>query len=415
MPGEAHIEKVAVIGGSLAGLGAALDLARAGVAVSVYERDAEVLPDFEPPTLGSSAALLGLARRLGVDTQPRPDDSCVIDVHREPVLFQGDGGEITRFRRGLAEVTSDLSWMGSTVGEFLRQQGHTTDFVRTWFLPRALAWAGGELGAAGEAPLEALARAWHAHGLVGEGRSPMVIAGGAAALRGPLVATIEAAGGQVRTRSSVRLVRRTPSGVRIHCVQWGQGTGPEDADAVLVALNPDPARRIFADPTREEAELLRAIPTRICRVVRHTDHRLMPRHRAAWRATQYLLPPADGDAVAPSRTRWLNRTGEIPSHATYTFESWDPFLEPAEDRVDSDDLRTVSLPSAEGDSARRALTTRQGSRRTWFAGSWMRCPFTAEDGLRTGLNAAGEILEQRFVGPERTSAPAQTASRAAKS
>ena len=68
-----------------AGLGAALDLALAGVEVTVYERESRVLPDFEPPTLGASAALLGLARRLGLKSVGRADDSGVIDSRRASV------------------------------------------------------------------------------------------------------------------------------------------------------------------------------------------------------------------------------------------------------------------------------------------------------------------------------------------
>ena len=403
MRDQAHVDKVAIIGGSLAGLGAALDLALAGVEVTVYERESRVLPDFEPPTLGASAALLGLARRLGLKSVGRADDSGVIDSRRASVKVGGDRGELVRFRNETGSLASDFSWVGATVGSYLRQQQHSEEFVRTWFLPRALAWAGGELGAVEDASLESLSRAWLASGIVGHGREPTRIDGGVDALRPRLVEAIEAAGGVIRPRTHVRMVRRTPTGVRVHAVQWGAGPGAavrvESADAVIIALNPDPAGRLLADADREEASLLGDIPTRICRVVRHTDHRLMPKDRADWRAIQYLMTDADEDSAPPSRTRWLNRTGERPLSAKYTFESWDPFLEPAADRIESDELRTVPRPSAAGDSARRALIARQGRRRTWYVGAWLRCPFTAEDALRTGMNAAGQILEQRYIAP----------------
>ncbi len=292
-------ERVAVIGGSLGGLAAALDMSRRGLQVTVYERDDEVLPDFEPLLAGACPAW----RRLLDDVGLTPTSSHAPDV-------------------------------------------------------------------------------------------PPQVEGGTPALRMFLVEAIERAGGEVRTRATVSRLRRDGVGVRFHVVEWGLGAGVREADAVLVALNPIPAMQLLADPDGEEAELLFSVPTRVARVVRHMDHRLMPWDRSAWRADQLVAPRGRADGPLRSRTRWLNRTGEISPTAAYTFETWDPAIEPAADRILEDGPRTVPSPGAAGDAARATLTARQGTRGTWYVGGWMMSPLGPEEALSTGFAAAAQVAQR---------------------
>jgi uncharacterized protein len=90
----------------------------------------------------------------------------------------------------------------------------------------------------------------------------------------------------------VHSLRRLPNGV---LVQAG-AAAPQLFDAAVVAVHPDQALLLLADPSPAERAVLGAIPYSTNRAQLHTDESVLPRHRRARASWNYLITP-DNDHV----------------------------------------------------------------------------------------------------------------------
>lgn len=116
------------------------------------------------------------------------------------------------------------------------------------------------------------------------------VAGGTRACVRAMVAAIEERGGQVRTRSEVRWVRRSPGSHRYQANFASEGgvevvskAGVERFDAVVLATAGDEAMSLLADPSVREREVLGGFAYREGQAVVHTDARIVPgENPAAW-------------------------------------------------------------------------------------------------------------------------------------
>lgn len=100
----------------------------------------------------------------------------------------------------------------------------------------------------------------------------------------------------VHTATPVRGLRRHADGVEI-TAEDGTVLG---ADAVVLAVHPDQALRMLADPTPEEQRVLGAFRYSRNEAVLHTDASLLPSARRARASWNYLLPSC---AAAADRVR----------------------------------------------------------------------------------------------------------------
>ena len=64
----------------------------------------------------------------------------------------------------------------------------------------------------------------------------------------------------------------------------------ESFDRLFLACHSDQALHMLSDPSRQECEILGAIPYQENEALLHTDARLMPRRPLAWAAWNYHLP-----------------------------------------------------------------------------------------------------------------------------
>lgn len=99
---------------------------------------------------------------------------------------------------------------------------------------------------------------------------------------------------RIRLSCPVHWIRRIPTHVQIKF-------GDDEVrcfDEVVVAVHSDQALRMLADPSRQEREILGAIPYQKNDVLLHTDTRVLPRRRLARAAWNYRVPAAPQQRVA---------------------------------------------------------------------------------------------------------------------
>ncbi|MDQ3476804.1 MAG: protoporphyrinogen oxidase [Actinomycetota bacterium] len=128
-----------------------------------------------------------------------------------------------------------------------------------------------------------------------------------ATLRGSLAAFAEAlvdrCGAQVRLRTTVRAVRRTPAGYLIECGPASAARSIE-ADAVLIAVPPRNAARLLGPLAPDAADALAEIPQASMAIL-----------ALGWASPQPSLPPGSGLLVPPS-------TGGLVKAVTISSNKW---------------------------------------------------------------------------------------------
>ena len=203
------------------------------------------------------------------------------------------------------------------------------------------------------------------------------------------------------TASGVTRVTRLPGG-GVEVAAGGAAPATARFDDVGLARHPDVALRLLgAGATPTEAALLARLPYADSLSILHSDPSLMPVHKGAWAAWNYIGTGGglkEGGGAPPSEhepccvTYWLNALQNLPPSAPPLFVT----LNPPPHRSPSPSLIHAKFPVShpqycpDGVLAQAALDKAQGEGGVWFGGAWAGYGFH-EDGLTSGLRLASRI------------------------
>ena len=180
-----------------------------------------------------------------------------------------------------------------TLGEFTRRHGFPAELEIYYVRPMVGAvWSAGT-GRVGEMPIHFLARFFDNHGFLNINDRPQwyTVRGGSRAyvdkIRGDL-------GERSRLNSAVCGVWRENDRFVIKLAD-----GPSAAfDRVIFACHSDVALSLLHDPSREERDILGAMPFVSNDVCLHTDVSVMPKRKLAWAAWNYNLFDRNAESVS---------------------------------------------------------------------------------------------------------------------
>ena len=413
--------KIAVVGGGMAGLGAAWSLARRH-AVTLFEaesrlgghantvdvriggRDVAVDTGFIVYNEANYPLLTRLFAELGVATEASVMSFSVsIDAGRFEYAGNAAGllaqpgnllrrdhwrmlADILRFNREAPALLQAPAIPGEpTLGEFLRRRGYSTVFAERYLLPMAAAIWSSTLDEIANYPVRSLVQFFANHGLLRLVGRPVwrTVRGGSRAYVERLTRAIA---GEVRPGRPIVAVERGAGGVELRDAAGERAV----FDQVVFASHADQTLRLLGGGASDaERRILRAFRYQGNRAVLHSDARTMPRRRRAWASWNYM---AAGNTPATrhlSVTYWMNRLQNLDTPSPL-FVSLNPLVEPAADLT----YRSFVYDHPQYDSAalaaQRELTALQGQRGTWFCGSYCGYGFH-EDALRSGLNVAAAL------------------------
>ncbi|MBF2735537.1 MAG: FAD-dependent oxidoreductase [Betaproteobacteria bacterium AqS2] len=159
--------------------------------------------------------------------------------------------------------------------------------------------------------------------------------------------------------------------------------GRREYDAVVLACHADQALRLLEDADATERELLGAVGFERNEAILHTDASLMPKQRGCWASWVSVICAAH-DPV--SINYWMNSLQQLPVK-TPLIVSLNPPQPPAADKVL--DRHEYWHPQFDGPAlqAQQRFAEIQGRRGTWFCGAWLRNGFH-EDGLWSAVQVA---------------------------
>ncbi|MET8677392.1 FAD-dependent oxidoreductase [Streptomyces sp. NPDC004647] len=420
--------RTAVVGGGVAGLTAAHVLRRAHE-VTLYEADDRLGGHAHTHEIPSSDGrvqrvdsgfivhnertyphLLRLFNELGVTTQESEMsmsvrcEGCGLEYAgaRGPQgLFAQPGNalhgpylrmltEVTAFHRRARRLLADGPGPGAgpgagadpTLGEFLAQGRFSAYFTAHFMTPVVSAVWSCSPETALRFPARYLFRFLENHGMLGVSGSPAwrTVTGGSREYVQRIGKQLTA----VHTATPVRAVRRFPGGAE---VVTEDGTTTR-YDAVVLAVHPDQALRLLADPTDDERHVLGAFHYSRNPTLLHTDASLLPRSRGAQASWNFTMPSCRASAGAVLVSYDMNRLQRLdaPEQHIVTLNGADRV---AEDRVLARMVYEHPAYTPESVAAQLRLPALSGPI-TAYAGAYHGWGFH-EDGCRSGVEAARSL------------------------
>lgn len=420
-PEKCEGKRVAVVGSGITGVSSAWLLRRSGAKVTLFEKESafggHTLTDETSPypvdlgfqvfNLTTYPNLVGFFEHLGVDHEPS-DMSFSLSVDGGRLEWGSDGlsglfaqrrnilspsfwrmiWDVLRFGREAPEV---LSAEGAavhrdmTLGNYLSAKGYSRGFILNYVVPMCAAVWSVPNAQVLEFPVRMLVQFWVNHHLLSIFQRPVwrIVKGRSRSYVLRALEDLE----DVRRGCPVRSIRRLEGGGV--AVSWGDGGDEETFDAVVLATHSDTALSILGtEATKEEAEVLSAIPYNENDVYLHGDESLMPKARNAWASWNFLgNSSSEHDTKAVCVSYWLNRLQHLPEEAPPLFCTLNPLHPPAENKI----IRRLSLGhpvySFEAVRAQKRIGEIQGTGGVYYAGAWCGYGFH-EDGIKAGIAAA---------------------------
>ncbi|MFE0700952.1 NAD(P)/FAD-dependent oxidoreductase [Streptomyces sp. NPDC058872] len=409
---------VAVVGAGVAGLTAAHVLSRIHDVV-LYEADERLgghahtheLPTREGGTVRVDTGfivhnertyphLVGLFRELEVQTQDSEMsmsvrcDGCGLEYAgaRGARGLLGGGNllrgrhlrmlaDVPRFHRS-ARALLEAGDETMTLGDFLRERRFTPYFIAHFAIPLVSAVWSCPAETSLRYPAAYLFRFLDHHGLLSVTGSPQwkTVTGGSAVYVERVAKRLTA----VRTSTPVRSVTRGAQHARV-TTEDGEST---THSAVVLAVHPDQALRLLADPTEQERRVLGAFTYSRNPTVLHRDTSLLPRSPHARASWNYWLPSCTARPEAVQVSYDMNRLQRLGSAEPHVVT-----LNPG-DRVDESSVlaRMVyehPVYTPESVAAQRMLPE-LNTTVTAYAGAYHGWGFH-EDGCRSGVEAARSL------------------------
>ena len=416
-----HGRRTAVIGSGVAGLTAAYILGRAGH-VTLYEADDRLGGHAHTHELTSAhdgrvhrvdsgfivhnrrtyPRLLRLFDELGVPTQ-ESEMSMSVRCEGCGLEYAGARGpaglfaqprnllrprylrllaEVPVFHRAARRLLAQSGQEALTLGEFLDREGYSAYFRAHFVTPMVSAVWSCDAATAQRYPAAYLFRFLEHHGLLSVSGSPVwrTVSGGS----GTYVDRIAKHLGEIRTSTPVRSVRRHTDRADI----TAEDGSAESYDAVVIAVHPDQALRLLAEPTALERELLGAFPYSRNTTLLHTDTRLLPRAPGARASWNHLMPSCTADSGQVQVSYDMNRLQRLDATETFVVTLG------GEDRVDPGRVlaRMVyehPVYTPESVAVQQRLPELAGDVCV-FAGAYHGWGFH-EDGCRSGVEAAAAL------------------------
>jgi uncharacterized protein len=411
-------QKIAVIGGGIAGNSAAWALARTHD-VTLYEAEARFGGHSNTVIVEHAGAqipvdtgfivynernypnLIRLFDHLGVATEAS-NMSFGVSLDQGAFEYKSDRRPSALFARKRNALSPRFWRMLQDIVRFYKVGPHLADrydvvylslgdlltilqvsdgFIRDHIVPMTACIWSASFSEVLRFPAASFIRFFTNHGLFEIKDRPQwrTVSGGSQAYVEKLLADIP---GTCLTRARVRAVERQSGMLAVHA----DGQPCRTFDQVVMATHADDTLQILTTPTARERQVLSAFGYSSNQTFLHTDPRAMPRRRAVWSSWNYVAPRSlERDAQVPI-TYWMNRLQNLTPDLDI-FVSLNPTQPIAPNRVIYETNYRHPIFDAAAIAAQKHLPEIQGQDSIWFCGSYHGYGFH-EDACASGLAVA---------------------------
>lgn len=290
--------------------------------------------------------------------------------------------DIVRFYRQAPELlaSGDDNLM---LGDYLDQQGYSQIFIEDHILPMACALWSGPPNVLKTFPARYLVAFMANHQMLKIDDRPQwrTVSGGSSVY---VEAFRKQFRGELRLNCPVRAIKRDSGGVTVSTAE-----NERHFDRLVLSCHSDQALRLLQDASREESEILGAMPFQVNETVLHTDARLMPRHPKAWASWNALK--LDEEQARCTVTYYMNllQNLDAPEPLLVTLNCTDR-IDPAKILVKRNYHHPVYTPASLAAQKRRGEIN--GERHTYYVGAYWGWGFH-EDGAKSAQDVV-DLLGQ---------------------
>jgi uncharacterized protein len=304
--------------------------------------------------------------------------------------------DILRFNRVCTRIAllNEEVALQQPLREFLIGQRFSQEFRDWYFLPMVGSIWSCPTDQMLEFPVATMIRFCHNHGLLQVSDRPQwyTVSGGAKHYVQKIIDTLPDA----RISTPVKTIARDEFGVRV--VSEGKA---ERFDAVVLATHSDQALKLLQQPSPQERRLLGNVRYQNNHAVLHLDASVLPKRRSAWAAWNYERGAQTSQERAQVCLHYLlNKLQPLPFEQP-VIVSLNPQREIAAEHVLGRYDYAHPVFDRAAIEAQKQLPALQGQHHTYFCGAWTGYGFH-EDGLKSGLAVARELLKQMDEQPRAT-------------
>jgi predicted NAD/FAD-binding protein len=414
------VRKIAVIGGGIAGLGAAWSLSRRHD-VTLFESATRAGGHANTVTLQLDGAAVPVDTGFIVYNAPNYPNLVALfkatgvasDATDMSFGVSLDGGQLeyagSNLRGLFAQPTNVLRprfwWMlrdirrfydsaaayladgvdGLSIADLLKREAYSEAFTDDHLIPMAAAIWSASRRDIERYPADAFIRFFDNHGLLNLRDRPQwrTVSHGS---ENYVARVLRNAKLNVQTDARVTGIRREAGGVN---VRDSRGH-PARFDEVVIATHADEALSLLEDPSHHERDVLQEFAYSSNAAYLHEDPRLMPRRHAAWASWNYLRDVVAADESAPlCVTYWMNKLQRLGTSRNL-FVTLNPNTPPHEPLTHGVYHYEHPVFTANTSAAQERSLALQGTSRTWFCGSYLGHGFH-EDALQSGLWVAEQL------------------------
>ncbi len=360
-----------------------------------------------------------LWERLGVEVYtPSLRDGTPATINNTQTFFSTDQGEkyasyvdliegrrlqreVTRWHRDLYKIPGNLRYADTSIGQYFAEEGYTAEFVESWFLNSAFGFFPGmRVRTYLEMPIEPLS--WFfALNTANANASFQLLCGGADEYVRRFRARLDMLGVRTVLRSTVLAVERTDQNVSLLISAAGDASAaprPEPFDHLVLATQPEHVSKILG-PTctageREVLEPMKSLRSAPLMYVRPDSELMGHLENAGCYHYDIPLRGQEGNLDRIKQQFICRPSNEDPRRIVpmgMGFDAADGVVGEAQAKLMPHALPTFAIARGR----KRVAEELQGTRRTWYAGSWMEGFSIHDDAIVAGLRAANGIMAGR--------------------
>ncbi|TQV84936.1 NAD(P)/FAD-dependent oxidoreductase [Aliikangiella coralliicola] len=288
--------------------------------------------------------------------------------------------DIIRFNENSLELLSEPE-NNISLGRYLEANNYSSQFCDHYIFPMGAAIWSTSHEKMFDFPARFFVQFFNNHGMLSVNDRPQwyVIKNGSSMYVDRL---IEDHKDKIRLSSPVDLIRREDNKVYIY------SNGEVDHfDYVFIASHSNQALTMLEQPTRQEKEVLSAIPFTKNEAILHTDSSVLPKRKLAWAAWNYHLQKEQSNQVA--LTYNMNILQSLKSEHTFCVSlNYSDHIK--ESKIIKRMQYTHPLFTREGVAAQAKHSEINGTQRTFYCGAYWRFGFH-EDGVVSSLRALNDF------------------------
>jgi predicted NAD/FAD-binding protein len=291
--------------------------------------------------------------------------------------------DIVRFNREARRDLQKESLSRRTLGEYLAENRYSKSYVEQHLAPCAAAIWSTPASKILEFPIEAFLHFYENHGLLQLSGRPQwyTVVGGSQSY---VQRFLELFPGTVLTGSPVEAVKRHQDHVEVII----KDRAPMKFDKVVIAAHADQAYRMLTDPSEAEQRLLSVWHYHVNRTVLHTSPAVMSPNRRVWSSWNYIRKRDSQTSTQiidrpVSVAYYMNRLQGLNTTLDYfvSLNEEDPI---PEQNIIEEIVYTHPHYSFESLATQADLPNLNGQRNTYFCGSYFGYGFH-EDAVRSGV------------------------------